>query len=153
MKTNKKDAIVISLLSIVIGVLFIIYKGSILSYIMTALGIILIIVGAIHLSKDKDKLYGVILLVFGILLIVSGWAIVSIVLYVLAVLLILYGIIGLLNVKKNNALSVIGPLLMIAAGVLFFLSKTKFIIDYFFIIEGVVLIVEGLLNLIAYSSK
>ena len=152
MKTNKKDTLIVSLLSIVIGVLFIIYKGGILNYIMTVLGIILIIVGVLHLVKDKDKVYGAVLLVLGILMIVSGWFIIEIVLYVLAVLLILYGIIGLLGGKKKNALGIIGPLLMIAAGVLLFLNKA-IAIDYFFIIEGVILIVEGLLNLVTSSTK
>ena len=48
----------------------------------------------------------------------------------------------------NNVLYLIGPILMIVAGVLLFFNQ-KGTIDWVFIVEGVILIVEGLFNLLS----
>lgn len=151
MQVSKRDSIIISLMSIAIGALFIILKGQVISIAMTAIGVLLIVNGIIHIVKDSDKVYGIILLCVGILIIVGGWLITTVILYILAVLFIIYGLLAVFAFFRGanvNVLYLIAPILMIVAGVLLFFNQ-KGTIDWVFIVEGIVLIVEGLFNLLS----
>ena len=69
----------------------------------------------------------------------------------LAVLFIIYGLLAIFAFFRGanvNVLYLIGPILMIVAGVLLFFNQ-KGTIDWVFIVEGVILIVEGLFNLLS----
>lgn len=151
MKVSKRDSIIIALMSIAIGVLFIIFKGGIIGIAMTVLGVLLIVNGIIHLVADTDKLYGIILICVGALIIIGGWLIATIVLYIIAVLFIIYGVLTIYAfVKAGHAslINLISPILMVVAGILLFLNQ-KGTVDWVFIVEGIILVIEGAINLVA----
>ena len=118
---------------------------------MTVLGVLLIVNGIIHLVGDTDKVYGIILICVGALIIVAGWLIATIVLYIIAVLFIIYGalmIYAFFKAGHASIINLIAPILMIVAGVLLFLNQ-KGTVDWVFIVEGIILVIEGAINLVA----
>ena len=151
MKVSKRDSIIVALISIVIGVLFIIFKSEVIGIAMTVLGVLLIVNGIIHLVNDEEKIYGIILICVGALIIIGGWLIATIILYIIAVLLIFYGamlIYAFFKAGHASLINLISPILMVVAGILLFLNQ-KGTLDWVFIVEGIVLIVEGAINLVA----
>lgn len=150
--SNKLNALLTALIFILIGVLFVIYKGTILNWIMTALGIVLIVLGAIDLSKRRT-VNGVVELVLGILLIVAGWAFVAVAMICMGAILIIKGVSDLLlSSKVKSVFGIIFSLLTIAIGVCLIVSYWV-AIDWLFIAIGVVLIVDGVIAGISALAK
>ena len=104
-----------------------------------------------YLIIKKNLVPGIIFVVVGILLILGGWLFLTIALIIFGVLLIVYGakdLIELLQAKgKTPVFPVIVACLTIIAGILLVVSKWAFL-DWFFIVIGALLIVDGILALI-----
>lgn len=151
MKVSRRDSIIMALMSIVIGILFIILKGGVIGIAMTVLGVLLIVNGIIHLVNDNDKVYGIVLICIGALIILGGWLIATIILYIIAVLFIIYGCLTIYAfVKAGHAslINLLAPVLMVVAGILLFLNQQG-TVDWVFIVEGIILVIEGAINLVA----
>ncbi len=135
--------LVYALLYILIGVLFIVFKNSILNWLMTIVGVVFIALGVLDIIHHRYT-NGVIEAVIGIAVILGGWLFIEIVLIVLGALLIVQGVVDLAKQLQGgkNALKIIVAIITIALGVLLIVSKWV-VLDWFFIVIGVAFIVDG----------
>ena len=142
---QKLQAFASALAYIAVGVLLCIFKGSALGWTMTAFGILFIAQGILDLVLDKDIYSAVINCAIGVLILIFGWLIATVVLYVLGALLIAYGAYNILRGPKlllfiatNVITALVGVLLIVAQAAT---------IDWFYVIVGIVLIINGILTL------
>ena len=134
---------------IVIGVLFCLFKGTVLDWLMTAVGAIFLLQGIVDLIR-KNVFSGLVSVVIGIVIIMGGWLFIEIVLLVLGVLLAVKGVLallGALGAKKKNLFSILFALLTVVVGVMLIVSKWA-MMDTLFLVIGVLLIVDGAMSLI-----
>lgn len=157
---KKTEKLIASLLTVVFGILLIVLKGSIISILMTVLGVGLIVLGIMDL-QSKLMPSAVIKLVFGFVVVICGWVIVSAVLYILAALLLVTGILLLYEKIKNRFLcttlwqtvceyAVPVVLLIIGALLLFNQGGT---VDWVFIVSGIFTVIQGGLLLVNVISN
>lgn len=155
-KIDKRSTIISGLIMVIIGLLFIIFQGKILSVLFTIFGVLLITFGIIDLL-NKQNVSGLIKIILGVIIIVFGWAFVSICLYILAVVLILFGFYSLYDLLKYKTrgttrevtvLLYLSPILDIACGIFLFINQIV-AINYAFIFFGIILILDGLTLLLS----
>lgn len=142
------DSMVSAILYVLVGILFVIFKSSMLNWLMTIIGIVFVALGIYDIIK-KNLTNGIIEAVIGIVIIVGGWVFVELVLIVFGALLIVKGATDLIALFKGskNVVSIIVAILTIALGILLIVSKWV-ALDWMFIVIGVVFIVEGLFALL-----
>lgn len=160
-KTKKlPNNLIVALATIVLGVLFIVLKGEVVSIAMTVLGVALIIAGVIDIV-NKLTTSGVVKAVLGVALLVCGWTLVSLALYIMAAVLLIYGILLLLEVFKrmkksdkiwNKVLKLIEPVVMIIVAACLLFNQGG-AISWIFTLAGVLLIVDGALGLVNSLRK
>ncbi len=160
MVNDKKNNLMSAALSIILGVLFIIFKSEVISIAMTILGALLIIIGIIDIV-NKLTTPGIIYIVVGALIIVFGWFIATVVLYIFAALLIIYGALEIYYIFKNNvsgasplaSLIIFAvPVLKLVIGILLFFNQGG-VVSWVFIVSGIIMIVDGLVGLVASTSN
>ena len=154
MKNANSAKLLSAALTILVGVLFLIWKGTIISVAMTVIGVLLIVSAIVNLARKRYTV-GVVGAVFGVMVLCFGWLFLSVALYVLAAILLIYGILLLIEIARRG-LSRIGVLAAIVrlsqpiicilvAGCLLFNQGGA--VDWVFILSGIFLIVEGVLAL------
>lgn len=152
---NRQNALLSGLISIILGVLFIIFKAEILNWMMIGLGVLLIVMGVLDIV-NKNLIPGIVLLIVGILTIILSSTIIWLLLYILGVLLMVLGIVlfvQLFNTKRKyrsgllNFISFLVPVFYILIGICLCFNQTSFI-NTVYIIVGVLLIVQGTLNVV-----
>lgn len=152
MKVSEK--IISAILTLVLGILFIVLKGQVVSIAMTILGVLLIVLGIMNLTT-KLVAPGVVKIVVGALVILFGWVLVSAALYILAALLLIFGILQLyaqikLNTKGARIIDTIFayalPIICIVIAFFLFFNQGG-TVDWVFIVAGVFTIIEGILML------
>ena len=145
------NAILMAVVMLVLGILFIVMKGGVLSIAMTVLGVALLVVAVIDLI-NKQWVPCIIKAVLGIVVIVFGWALIDISRYVLAGVLLIYGVLQIIEAfkgfkKKTSFLSklfsLLEALVIVAIAVLLFRNTS-----ILWIVGGIFFIVEGVLSLI-----
>ena len=143
-KSRKTESSLLSaLLYIVIGVLFCIFKDSIVNWILTVAGIVQVV--------NKQTQNGVINLLFGALIIVFGWLLLEVALVIFGVLLIISAVTDFAKSGKKG-MDLLRLAITIIIGVL--LATNGFAaISWVFIVIGVIFIIEGILLLIPYFKK
>ena len=152
---KKTEKIVSALLTIALGVLLIVLKGSVISILMTVLGVGLIAFGLVDLCNRLIP-PAVVKIVVGAIVILCGWVIVEAVLYVLAAALLIVGI--LLIYEKINNKSVCPtlwqtvceyavPVVFILIGI-FLLFNQGNTVNWVFVLSGAFTIIEGGLLLV-----
>ncbi len=149
---NKKisNNVINAVLYIVIGALFCIFRSGMLNWLLTIAGIVFIALGIYDIIK-KNLTNGIIEVVIGVVIILGGWLFVEIVLIVFGALLVIKGIMDLAEIFKNknrNVMQIIAAIVTIIIGALLIVSKWV-MIDWFFIVLGVVFIVNGVLALVS----
>lgn len=156
-KTRKKrdyTPYINAILTLLLGVLFIVLKQSVIKYAMTAFGIVMIVLAVLDLA-DRLVVPAIIKAVIGIMAIVFGLAIVDAALYIMAALLIIYGLVQIYELvrthtKANKAgytiLIYAVPVASVAAGVCLLINMSG-TVSWAFIVTGVILIIEGVLSL------
>lgn len=158
MKISEK--LISALLTVALGVMFIVLKQEVISIAMTVLGAVLIILGIMNLIQ-KAFTPGVIKIVIGAIVIVFGWTIVSAVLYIVAALLLVYGVYLLCvrikeRKKSMHTLDIItayaAPAVCIIIALLLFFNQGG-AVAWVFVVSGILLIVEGVLTLIEVCKK
>ena len=157
-KISGNEILMASIL-IIVGALFMIFKGEIISIIMTILGIRMIVRGIFDLMRGYT-MGGVINIVFGALILGAGWLFITLALYILAACLLIAGIgelSGLLKerVKKLNLaviLRIAQPFIYILVAICLFFNQGG-AISWVFTVAGLFLIVDGILGLIAALDK
>ena len=149
-KTTKKvsDSVMYAVLYILIGIMFIVFQRSMLNWLLTIAGIVFIALGIYDIIK-KNMTNGIIEAVIGIVIILGGWLFVEIVLIVFGALLAVKGISDLIAAFQGtrNVMNIIVAILTLVVGILLIVSKWV-MVDWFFIVVGVVFIVEGGLSLL-----
>ena len=158
----KKTSLLISaLMTIILGVLFLILKDQVIGIGLTIFGIVLIITAILELIK-KNWGSGIIKAILGIAVLMIGWLLLDIALLVIGIVLLVYGILELIKrivaiVKKQNGklwatiVGFISPIVCIIAAVA--LISGNFL-GWAIIVAGVLLIINGALSLIeALASK
>ncbi len=135
-----------SILYIIIGLLFVIFRSQTLGWAMTIAGIIFIVSGVLDLIK-KNYVGGGVSLGIGIAILILGWLATAIVLLVLGILIAIKGIVALIEVfkkEKKNALDFVFPVLTAAVGLMLAFGNG---LDVMIIIVGVLLIIDGAIGL------
>ncbi len=149
-----------AILTILLGVLFIVLKQNVIKYAMTVFGVVLLVLAVVDLI-DHIIPAAIIKAVIGVLAIVFGWVLVSAALYILAALLIIYGLVQIYElarakVKASKAaytlLIYAVPAASIAAGLCLFINQGG-TVTWVFILTGVLLLVEGVLSLANAVSR
>ncbi len=130
----------------VIGILLVALKGGSISYLMTAIGALLIVLGVVDFINGKDVVKAIVEIAIGVAVIVLGWLIVDIVLLVFGVLLIIKGALELLKIYKKGFMAMLPSLVIIVIGVLLVISKWA-LLDVICIIAGIVFIANAVLTL------
>ncbi len=152
---KKTEKIVSALLTIALGVLLIILKGSVVSILMTVLGVGLIAFGLVDLCNRLIP-PAVVKIVVGAIVILCGWVIVKAVLYVLAAALLIVGILLLYEKIKNKTVcptlwqticEYAVPVVFILIGI-FLLFNQGNTVHWVFILSGAFTIIEGGLLLV-----
>ena len=108
---TKSNKFISAIIMIVIGALLIFLKGAIIGYLLTALGVALIVMGILDAVQKKDIPACVIKCVIGALIIVGGWVFVAVILYILGALLVVVG------VEKNIRPNVVAHLILNHRGI------------------------------------
>lgn len=167
--SKKASSFLVSLLYLLLGIVFLIYKDSIFSTMKFVIGIVLLIVGAIRIisvfvkNKDSKKLsligdfiIGLIIAVVGILLLLPIFD--SVFKYAFGLFFIVDGVGKLIeavshaNVKnKGWWVALVVALLIIVAGVLVIVLWNT-VVSYIAIIVGIMLIISGIQGFIAILS-
>jgi hypothetical protein len=151
---KKSEKIIAALLTMALGILFIILKDAFIALLMTIAGVSLIVLGIIALV-NKLVPPAVVKIVAGSLVVLCGWVIVEAVLYILAAILLIFGILLLYYNIKNNVrgctlwetiLEYATPSICIAIGILL-LFHTGAIVNFVFIASGVLAFLEGCIML------
>jgi uncharacterized membrane protein HdeD (DUF308 family) len=134
---------------IILGVLFCVFKAGVLDWLMTIAGILFIVFGVLDVIKGATT-SGIINIAIGVVILVGGWFFLEVVLLVFGILLAVKGTIALVNSLKalnKRIFDVIFAALTIAVGIMLIVSKWA-LMDWFFIIMGVMFIIDGVLGLL-----
>ena len=153
-------SVAIGVISIIIGILLVIFKGESLNVILIISGVLLIIDGAITVLgglMEKNLLsiiVGGLFIALGVAMIIFTSLFSDIFMVLLATLLIFMGILGAMSAFDKSADSFVGmifslvfAILLIAAGVIALLNLDK-AEDWAMIVMGVMMIVSGILDVI-----
>lgn len=130
----------------IIGILLLVLQGSSISYLMTAVGALLIVLGVVDIINGKDLMQGLIEIAIGVAIIVLGWLIADIVLLVFGVLLIAKGVLELIKIYKKGFMAMLPSLVTIVIGILLVVSKWA-LLDVICIVAGIVFIINAVLTL------
>ena len=157
----KSSRIISALMTLALGILFVILKQEIIGIAITVFGVALIITAVLDLFR-KNITAGVIKGVLGVVVLVLGWALLDVALLILGIVLLIYGILELIRrirIGKNGGklwavvLGLIEPVICIAASIFLITSRGE-AITWTILIAGIFLIVDGILALIsALGSK
>ncbi|MBQ9114553.1 MAG: DUF308 domain-containing protein [Clostridia bacterium] len=149
-KSLNNQALINAIALIVMGILFCIFRAGMINVLLTIVGVVLIALGIYDIVK---KLYvnAAIEIILGIAVIVCGWTILDIALLVLGIGLTLYAIYQIImvakNFKKAGWLALIKPIITLIVGIFLIVAKWL-LVDWIFIVIGVMLIINGVMSLI-----
>lgn len=152
---DKKINIVSSIISIVLGFVLIIMKGEVINLAITLLGAA-VIVWAIADFVNGFVNLGIVKGVIGVCILVFGWIFVNLALYILAASIIIKGLLQIANINrfplvdftvKDKILIYLKPAVTVLAGACLLLNQGG-TIAWIFILAGILLLVEGALELI-----
>lgn len=154
MNKLKQNKLLSAVLTVIVGVLFIIYKAQVISVAMTVVGAILIVMAIVDII-NRDYPSAIVKGVLGVLVIALGWTFVSLALYVIGALFLLFGLLELFRVLqakgygkgKVRVLSFLQPILVVVAAA-FLIFNQGGALTWAFVISGVFLIVNGALALV-----
>ncbi len=145
------NALIYALIYILLGVLFLIFKGAVAVWCVYALGVLLIVQGVLDMV-NRRLVQGILEAAIGVLAIVFAAAITKYAVMVLGIILLLWAILRLFDSSFKGPLTMLYIVGAIVVGVLMIVSAFK-VLDWFFIVIGVLLIVEGVLCLIPASAR
>ena len=137
-----------AVLYLLVGVLFCLFRSSVLGWLLTAVGVLFIVQGVLSLLQ-KDMAGGIVGLVIGLLVILGGWLFVEIVMVLFGVLVIVKGVTSLMDAlkRKNNTMPILMAGVTLFVGILLIVSRWA-MLDWFFVILGVIFIINGVLALL-----
>ena len=151
----KLEKVIYAGLTIALGVLLIVLKGSVISIAMTVAGVCLLAFGVLDIYH-KQTTPGIVKLVIGLLIIVCGWTILSAVLYIVGAGLIITGIIFIYErAKEKYTCKTVWqtichysePAFAVLIGILLLFNQGN-TVNWVFVLSGIFTIVEGGLMLV-----
>ncbi len=143
MSKKSNNNLINAVLYILLGVVMCVFKSGMLNWAMTAVGVIMIVVGVLDILKSQI-IEGIVMAAIGVLILVGGWMFVDIILLILGIVLVLKGILDLVKAISRGLLPILAAILTIAVGAMLIVSKWA-MLDWLFLILGVVLIIDGVL--------
>lgn len=156
----KDNKLISAVLTIVLGLLFIVFKNSVIGWAITIFGAAFIVMGIIDIVK-KDIVGGVIRAAIGALVILIGWLLLDIALIILGVVLIAYGVLQTFEILKEKGhkksvkalvLQYAQPALNVIVGLCLLFARGD-VIEVMCIIVGVLFIIEGFVALVDLLRK
>ena len=152
----KYDKLISAICTIALGVLLCIFKQTMLQITITIMGILVMVLGILDITRRKDYPMGTIKIIIGVLAIIFAWLIVSITFIVLGIILIVYGVFLLVNLFKDRLprlpfmIGLINALVIVGVGVCCFFAES---VALMFMVIGIIFIVEGIISLIEACLK
>ena len=160
------NKLAVAILSIALGVVFIVLRQDVISVGIVILGIVLLIAAVIFFityftSKMTPKptqniIFAIISAIIGILLLVNPPFIGAFAFIVIGIILIIVGVLDLIEAFKTSGpskgLSIIAAILLIVLGIIMFFNPVAFmwLITVFI---GIALLVNGVVMLVASASQ
>ena len=138
-----------ALMYIILGVLFCVFRAGVLDWLMTIAGVLFIVFGILDLVKGATT-SGIINLAIGAVILLGGWFFLEVVLIVFGILLAVKGAIALINSLKalnKSIFDIVFSALTVAVGIMLTVSEWA-LMDWFFVVMGVLFIVDGVLELL-----
>lgn len=145
---QKNSSLMTAVLTIALGIVFVIKRGGVLGLAVSLVGIVLIIAAIFDLVK-KDTTAAIIKGVIGIGVLVFGNLFIHLALYLIAIMLLMMGLLQLVQAIRNknrNTIALITPVLSVLAGICLLFQQGSSV-DWIFVMVGIVLIIEGILSL------
>lgn len=136
--------IVLALAYIVMGILFCVKQGAVLQWVMWIAGALFLVQGVLDII-NRNAVIGIIEIVIGVAIFYFGIALLGVATLVLGIVLIVYSIANLFRYHQNF-FTVLANLLTALVGVLLVVNQWV-AYNWFFIVLGVALIVNGVLAL------
>ncbi len=144
---------------IVIGLLFMIYKGGIISIAMSLIGATLIVLGILDILHNRTTI-GIIKLVLAALVMLAGWLFIKLALYILGAFLLVAGITQLrsvLSVKYKKVtlpvvMHVMQPVIYILVAICLFFNQGG-AISWVFTVSGIFLIIDGVAGILGAMER
>ncbi len=128
----------------IVGLMLCIFRAQVLSWTLLGIGIVLIVMGVLNILR-RHIIEGVFTGALGIIVLIWGGSFVDVILLVLGIALAFKGICDLIGgARRASTPTVVGSIITIVAGALLIFSRWQ-LIDWVFIVLGVILIIDGLL--------
>jgi len=161
---RKVSSLLVSFISIIIGIVLLVFKNNAVSLICIIAGILLALLGAYYIityfvRKDKivalraDLIVGIILFFVGAWMISNPKSVIALLQYVVGAIIVVHGIVDLqaaINIKRSKAISSKGAFILSLATIILGIAiiiNPFGAIDTLLIIIGVILIFDGVSDL------
>ena len=160
---KKTSQFISALMTLVIGILFVILKAEVVGICITVIGIALIVTAVLDLIK-KSIVSGIVKALLAAAVLIIGWLLLDLALVILGIVLLVYGILEIFKtivaaVKDKNSkaltivLGLVEPVICVIASV-FLITNTGSAITWTVIVAGILLIIDGALGVIrALTAK
>ena len=158
---SRSSQLISAIMTLTLGILFIILKTDVIGIALTVLGVALIITAVLDLIR-KGIVSGIIKALLGVAVLVIGWLLIDIAIIILGIVLLVYGILNLVKrvfAKKKGiklwkiVIGIIEPVLCIIAAV-FLITSSGTALEWTVLVGGIILIINGALALVgALTSK
>lgn len=152
---KKTEKIIVSVLTIALGVLLMVLQADVISILMTVVGVTLIVFGVLDVF-DKRMPPAVVKAIFGVVIVLCSWVAVNAIIYLVAAALLTLGILSLYEKVKSRipcaglwqtVCSYACSALFVIIGVtLFFCGEEES--DWIFVFSGILTVLQGGLLLI-----
>lgn len=153
---RKVTGFISGIMTLILGILFVVLQNRLVSIAISVLGITLIIMGIIDLVRARC-IMGILKILAAVAVLIFGWIIIGIAGIIIGVVLLLYGAFTLIRrIKAPNkakrlfstvigfvesALCIIGAIFLISGGM-------GEVISWAIIVAGVIFIIEGILAIV-----
>lgn len=157
---NKKEGLISAVVSILLGLLLVILKNDVISIALTVIGIGLLVSAVMDFVNHLTKV-GIVKAVIGVSVLVFGWMFINLALYILAAAIIIMGLMQIVNINRYAPFGMTGkekvivyckPVLTVLAGVFLFFNQGG-ALAWVFVVTGVLLIVEGVMDLLGTMKR
>ena len=154
---NSKKNILIPIITIVLGILLIIWKGDVIKYAAMGVGVLFAISGIVYLINDLKKksssevlTIDAIIIAIGVLLFCFAWWIIVVIRVILGILFIMYGFLKLFTIIEG--LTPIQSISIAVISILFMVIGVFIICDkeILYYIAGGLMIFDGLVDIVFY---
>lgn len=152
---RRNGSVITALLYAALGIMLIVMKGETISIALTVIGCSLMIAAVADFFRGFT-VTGIIKAVIGACVLVFGWLFINLALYILAAVIIITGLMQIVQTHHigqvflsdvERIFAYIKPALTVFAGAVLLFNQ-RGVIDWAFIFAGVLLIVEGILELL-----